>query len=151
MGRQLLGQPTGGGGTLRGYPSFLPFSVGLGLWLLTLAVPELEGEVESGSQGGRELDVSEVDPMVEPCLDSLMWSVGSPREGALSFNYTLFICVCRGCILNTQHLKVRGQLPGVFSPSTAWILRKDGVQVLGLGGCHLYLMNHLAGLGTEEF
>lgn len=51
---------------LRGYPSFLPFSAGLGLWLLTLAVPELGGEVESGSQGGRELGTSEVDSVAEP-------------------------------------------------------------------------------------
>lgn len=42
------------------------------MWLLTLAVLELEGEVESSSQGGRKLGVSEVDPVVEPCLDSLM-------------------------------------------------------------------------------
>lgn len=28
-------------------------------------------------------------------------------------------------MFNTQHLKIRGQLPGVFSPSTAWILRME--------------------------
>lgn len=66
----------GSGGTL---PSCL-FYVVLGMWLLTLAVLELEGEVESGSHCGRKLGVSEVDPVVEPCLDSLMWPVGSPGE-----------------------------------------------------------------------
>lgn len=70
MGRQLLGQPSGvGSGVgvgLRRYPSFLPFSARLRLWLLTLAVPELGGEVESGSQDGRELGRSEVDPVAEP-------------------------------------------------------------------------------------
>lgn len=53
-------------------------------------------------------------------------------------------------MFNTQHLKVRGQLSGVVF-SFDRVDPKDGAQVLRLGGCHLDLMNHLAGSGTEDF
>lgn len=52
-------------------------------------------------------------------------------------------------MFNTQHLKVRGQLTGVVSFDS--VEPKDGAQVLRHGGCHLYLMNPLAGSGKEDF